>query len=66
MALMAWGDTWAPGSHGPLVELVHSECGQKTRPGLYCNHCADTLSPAQLHAGISPAYLVSSEAAETP
>ena len=56
MAVMAWGDAWSPGDAGPLVQLVHGQCGLATQPGVTCSACGGTLGPAGLRANISAAY----------
>src|SRR6516164_5228428 len=32
VALMRWGDTWAPGPAGPPAVLIHDTCGNITQP----------------------------------
>jgi DNA-binding HxlR family transcriptional regulator len=56
MAVMAWGDKWAPGDVGPLIELRHSICGKKTKPGLVCSACGEALTPANLRPRVAVAY----------
>ncbi|WP_326568692.1 helix-turn-helix domain-containing protein [Amycolatopsis rhabdoformis] len=49
-ALGAWGDTYtnSPTPSDPL-RLVHTPCGEPTRPGEKCDHCGATLTRAELH-----------------
>ncbi len=56
MAVMAWGDQWAGGDFGPLVELRHSVCGKKTRPGAHCSACGEPLHHADLATKFARAY----------
>lgn len=56
MAVMAWGDKWAPGNAGPLIELRHSSCGKKTKPGLVCSACGEALTPSDLRPRAAAAY----------
>jgi DNA-binding HxlR family transcriptional regulator len=43
-ALGAWGDahTESTSAYGPM-KLVHTDCGQLTRPGAYCDNCGKSL-----------------------
>jgi DNA-binding HxlR family transcriptional regulator len=56
MAVMAWGDKWAPGDAGPLIELRHSACGKKTKPGVVCSACGKVLTPSDLRPRLGVAY----------
>jgi DNA-binding HxlR family transcriptional regulator len=56
MAVLAWGDKWAPGNEGPLVRLHHHACGKTTKAGLSCSACGEALSPAALSTSFAPAY----------
>lgn len=56
MAVMAWGDKWAPGDAGPLIELRHRSCGRKTKPGLVCSGCGEVLAPADMRTRVAAAY----------
>jgi hypothetical protein len=53
-ALLAWGDTWAPGPGGPPVVLVHDACGNITQPMLTCPHCHGEVTPADTHSEPGP------------
>ena len=48
-ALGAWGDAHAASTeeYGPM-QLVHSVCGQLTRPGELCDACGKPLARAEL------------------
>jgi DNA-binding HxlR family transcriptional regulator len=39
VALLAWGDRWAPSPDGPAVRLVHRPCGHTMHPELACPEC---------------------------
>lgn len=56
MAVMAWGDRWSSGDAGPLIDLHHKVCGQKTRPGTVCSACGEPLAHDTIHAEVSAAY----------
>lgn len=56
MAVMAWGDKWAPGDAGPLIELRHRSCGKKTKPGLVCSACGEALTPSDLRPRVAAVY----------
>ncbi len=66
VAMLRWGDKWMACEGGPPVELVHRECGYKTRPTLVCSHCGSKIDartttpviraiPAQRRGGASKA-----------
>ncbi|WP_410615504.1 winged helix-turn-helix transcriptional regulator [Amycolatopsis sp. lyj-109] len=48
-ALGAWGDAHASSEHppGPMT-LIHSRCGQPTRPGAKCDACGKNLARGDL------------------
>jgi DNA-binding HxlR family transcriptional regulator len=56
MAVMAWGDRWTSGDAGPLIELQHKTCGQKTKPGLHCSVCGEQLTPDTVRTQVAAAY----------
>ncbi|WP_410644098.1 winged helix-turn-helix transcriptional regulator [Amycolatopsis sp. lyj-346] len=48
-ALGAWGDAHTASATGPgPMALVHSRCGQRTRPGAKCDACGKTLARGDL------------------
>jgi DNA-binding HxlR family transcriptional regulator len=55
MAVMGWGDAWASGDVGPLVQLRHV-CGAVTAPGVVCSVCAGAINPTTVRPFIAPAY----------
>ncbi len=57
MTLMAWGDKWTSGDKGPLVRLRHLDCGKRTKPGLVCSACGETLLPTNIQTSLARAYL---------
>ncbi len=57
MAVMAWGDKHAAGPHGPMIELRHSTCGERTQAGLRCSHCGEVMSEADLVTELNLSYL---------
>jgi DNA-binding HxlR family transcriptional regulator len=56
MVVMGWGDRWSSGDAGPLIELRHSACGKKTKPGVICSACGETLAPEDIRTKVSSAY----------
>jgi DNA-binding HxlR family transcriptional regulator len=56
MSLMAWGDKWSSGDSGPLIQLRHSTCGKRTKPGTTCSACGEPLSFEELRTKIAPSY----------
>ena len=54
VALLQWGDTWAPGPDGPPVVFVHDTCGNVTQPVLTCPHCHGEVAPANTHSEPGP------------
>lgn len=43
VALMAWGDRWAPLPEGPPTVLVHTDCGNEVMPHMTCPACGEAL-----------------------
>ena len=62
-ALMQWGDTWAQGSAGPPVVLVHDTCGQVTQPVLTCPHCRGEVRPGNTHSEPGPGRQITASTA---
>lgn len=58
VALIHWGDTWAPTEAGPPVVFVHDTCGQRTVPTLTCPHCQGEVTPANTHPEPGPGSLL--------
>jgi DNA-binding HxlR family transcriptional regulator len=56
MGVMAWGDKYTPGEKGPLVLLLHSTCGKRTKPGLVCTACGEAIKPHELQTEFNPRY----------
>jgi DNA-binding HxlR family transcriptional regulator len=65
VALIGWGDAWAPSPDGPPVVFVHDTCGNVTQPMLPCPHCHGDVSAANTHSepgpGRRPALLSSAD-----
>jgi DNA-binding HxlR family transcriptional regulator len=53
LAVMAWGDRWAGGEHGPPALIRHLDCGRDTAARVVCAHCGETLTDENTegHAG---------------
>jgi DNA-binding HxlR family transcriptional regulator len=66
MAVMAWGDKWASGDAGPLVEIKHRVCGKKTKPGSACSACGAKLLPQDVMTAFATAYKKRMAKAESP
>ena len=56
MSLMAWGDKYVPGDSGPLVLLRHRVCGKRTKAGLVCSACGQTLQPGEIETEFNSRY----------
>ena len=54
VAMIHWGDTWAPSEAGPPVVLIHDTCGNVTQPMLTCRHCHGEVSAANTHSAPGP------------
>jgi DNA-binding HxlR family transcriptional regulator len=57
VALIEWGDEWAPGPAGPPVVFRHDTCGHVTQPMLACPHCGGAVSAANTHSEPGPGAL---------
>jgi DNA-binding HxlR family transcriptional regulator len=54
VALLRWGDDWAPAPDGPPVVLVHDSCGNVTQPMLTCPHCHGEVCAANTRSQPGP------------
>ena len=54
VALMAWGDTWAPEAAGPPIELRHRDCGAPVRQVLECADGHRVAGPREVEARPGP------------
>ena len=54
VALLRWGDEWAPSPGGPPAVLRHEDCGNITQPVLTCPHCRGEITPANTHSEPGP------------
>lgn len=54
LAVMAWGDRWTTGEHGPPARIVHNSCGRHSMPTVVCSACGEPLTDANstAHAGL--------------
>jgi DNA-binding HxlR family transcriptional regulator len=66
VALIGWGDAWAPGQDGPPVVFVHDTCGNVTQPMLTCPHCRGEVSAANTHSEPGPGSQPAPAAALSP
>jgi DNA-binding HxlR family transcriptional regulator len=66
VALIGWGDAWAPGPDGPPVVFVHDTCGNVTQPMLTCPHCRGEVSVANTHSELGPGSQPAPAAALSP
>ena len=57
-ALQQWGDDWATGPAGPSVLLLHTTCGQVSRPELRCPGCGGEVSAATARSVPGPGATV--------
>jgi DNA-binding HxlR family transcriptional regulator len=55
IALMQWGNRWAPNPDGPAVVLRHRECGSVIEPVLACPECGKPVQAWDLEALPGPA-----------
>jgi DNA-binding HxlR family transcriptional regulator len=63
IALLKWGDDWAPNPKGPPTVLVHDTCGQAIHPVLTCPHCEGRVEPGNLHSEPGPGRRTSEKTA---
>ena len=60
-AIMAWGDRWLNANDSPPAQLVHTVCGQVTRPKLVCEHCQMEITASDFEfrpgPGATPEHL---------
>jgi DNA-binding HxlR family transcriptional regulator len=55
VALVRWGDEWAPPNPaGPPIVFVHETCGNITQPVLTCPHCHGDVTKANTHSEPGP------------
>ncbi|MGI9657563.1 MAG: winged helix-turn-helix transcriptional regulator [Gaiellaceae bacterium] len=53
VVLSQWGDRWLDDGAGPPIVFEHS-CGAVSRAEIVCNHCRETLAPAEVTASAGP------------
>lgn len=54
VAMLRWGDDWAPSPGGPPVLLRHETCGNVIQPVLACPHCRGEVSAANTRSEPGP------------
>lgn len=54
VALRQWGETYAPGPEGAILDLRHSECGAPVRVVVECSTEHRALAPAEVTARPGP------------
>jgi DNA-binding HxlR family transcriptional regulator len=54
LAMIAWGDRWTAGEHGPPVLLRHRRCGQLTQAEIRCAHCGELLHAEEVDVEPGP------------
>ncbi|HYP29696.1 MAG TPA: helix-turn-helix domain-containing protein [Blastocatellia bacterium] len=52
ISLMAWGDRWLPNEEGPLIELIHKECGMPASPEVVCSHCRKPITARGMRVNV--------------
>ncbi|MCW3000136.1 MAG: transcriptional regulator [Solirubrobacterales bacterium] len=63
VTLMQWGDKHAAGPAGAPVELVHEDCGRRTKPQLVCDGCGGPVHALNVHPARGPGLRADSTAA---
>jgi DNA-binding HxlR family transcriptional regulator len=53
-AMVAWGDRWTAGEHGPPVLLRHRRCGQLTHAEIRCAQCGEPLHAEEVEVEPGP------------
>jgi len=43
LELMRYGNEWLPNDETPPAQLLHTECGQLSKPGQNCSECGQPL-----------------------
>jgi DNA-binding HxlR family transcriptional regulator len=46
LSLMQYGETWLVDKNQAMTQLLHTACGQYTRPNTACSHCGEGLKPS--------------------
>lgn len=54
VALMQWGDRYAPPPGGPPRVHVHTACGHDAHPRLTCAHCGEAIAGGELKVRPGP------------
>jgi DNA-binding HxlR family transcriptional regulator len=54
LAMVAWGDRWTAGKHGPPILLRHRRCGQLTRAEIRCAQCGEPLHADEVEVEAGP------------
>ena len=54
MALSQWGEAYALGPEGPVLDIRHTDCDAPVRVVVECSAEHSTLSPAEVTARLGP------------
>ena len=54
LAMMTWGDRWAPGEGGRPLVLRHERCGQDADVVAACSNCGEELLPGEVTPRLGP------------
>jgi DNA-binding HxlR family transcriptional regulator len=54
LGLMQYGETWLVDQSQPKTQLLHTPCGQYTRPETLCSHCGEPLKPSAVRVVMAP------------
>ncbi|GAV21467.1 putative HTH-type transcriptional regulator YybR [Mariprofundus micogutta] len=54
LTMMRWGNRWLVDEGEETVQLLHSNCGEKTEPRMVCSHCEQPITPARIQAVPGP------------
>jgi len=58
LSLLRWGDRWLTEGDQPPLTLFHRGCGKAITPEAACDHCGETLTPANTRARLRADLLV--------
>ncbi|WP_329577203.1 winged helix-turn-helix transcriptional regulator [Streptomyces sp. NBC_01361] len=54
VALSQWGETYALGPEGPVLDIRHTECGAPVRVAVQCTAERTTITPEDVTAQLGP------------
>ncbi len=58
MVMVAWGDRWLAGEHGPPILYRHRECGQISHVDLRCATCGGPMHAGDVDVLLGPGSAV--------